>query len=359
MSRIRSVNKQQWLADQIRRQVIDQKLVHGHRLPTDNELIQRYRVSRITVVQAMKKLVDEGFISREVGRGTFVQDRTRGGQMAVVLSRELMSTESSPYFRMTAAMLMQEIAGSERRWRGQMHLATLTHVRGEGPRELDILDQPDLLSSVRGVFTFHFMYERGSELEQHGIPWVTLGYSLSDPCVYFDHTDLLRQAMRHLAGVGCRTVGSLWQNIALIDTKFWLNTMSSAAARAGLDCPPECNFYQDNVIITERGGWELFHKFWKLPRKPDALFVRDEILARGVFRAALELGVRFPQDIRLIIGATHGVDVPHHQRVTRLESNPEMQVKEAMRMMDQLVSRQEPPSLQVALPYQFVPGDTA
>jgi DNA-binding transcriptional regulator YhcF (GntR family) len=359
MSRIRSVNKQQWLAEQIRRQIIDQKLGAGHRLPTDNDLIKRFSVSRITVVQAMKKLADEGLISREVGRGTFVMDRTLGGQMAVVLSRELLSTESSPYYRMTAALLMQSIAGSERRWRGQMHLGTLTRRRGEGPRDLDILDEPELLASVRGVFTFHPLYDRAGILEQRGIPWVTLGGSPSDPCVFFDSADMHRQAMAHLASLGCRTVGSLWQSWWANDVQNGLHSMSRAAVRAGLVCPPECNLYQDDTDITERGGWQMFHEFWKLPRKPDALFIQDEILARGALRAALELGVRFPRDLRLIIGVTHGVDVPYHQSVTRLESDPAQQVQAAMTMMNRLVARQELPSVRVALPFRLILGDTA
>jgi GntR family transcriptional regulator len=45
----------------------------GDRLPTEDELIARFRVSKITVRQALRDLAGLGYIRREQGRGTFVQ----------------------------------------------------------------------------------------------------------------------------------------------------------------------------------------------------------------------------------------------------------------------------------------------
>lgn len=45
----------------------------GTRIPTEKELCDTYQVSRVTARQAMKNLVDGGFLSRRPGRGTFVR----------------------------------------------------------------------------------------------------------------------------------------------------------------------------------------------------------------------------------------------------------------------------------------------
>lgn len=45
----------------------------GDRLPTEDALIARFQVSKITVRQALRDLADLGYIRREQGRGTFVQ----------------------------------------------------------------------------------------------------------------------------------------------------------------------------------------------------------------------------------------------------------------------------------------------
>jgi len=45
----------------------------GERLPTEDELIDRFHVSKITVRHALRDLTQLGYIRREQGRGTFVQ----------------------------------------------------------------------------------------------------------------------------------------------------------------------------------------------------------------------------------------------------------------------------------------------
>lgn len=45
----------------------------GDRLPTEDALIGRFQVSKITVRQALRDLAELGYIRREQGRGTFVQ----------------------------------------------------------------------------------------------------------------------------------------------------------------------------------------------------------------------------------------------------------------------------------------------
>jgi len=45
----------------------------GDRLPTEDELARRFKVSKITVRQALRDLADRGLIRREQGRGTFVE----------------------------------------------------------------------------------------------------------------------------------------------------------------------------------------------------------------------------------------------------------------------------------------------
>jgi GntR family transcriptional regulator len=45
----------------------------GEQLPTEDALMERFQVSKITVRQALRDLQQQGYIRREQGRGTFVQ----------------------------------------------------------------------------------------------------------------------------------------------------------------------------------------------------------------------------------------------------------------------------------------------
>lgn len=49
------------------------KYASGERIPAEPELGDRYGVSRITVRKAIKELVDEGYLIKKQGKGTFVR----------------------------------------------------------------------------------------------------------------------------------------------------------------------------------------------------------------------------------------------------------------------------------------------
>ena len=56
----------------LRREIEDGRWAPGEQLPTEDELIARFHVSKITVRQALRQLSEMGYIRRQQGRGTFV-----------------------------------------------------------------------------------------------------------------------------------------------------------------------------------------------------------------------------------------------------------------------------------------------
>jgi GntR family transcriptional regulator len=60
------------IQDYIRGKIEAKEWVVGDQIPTEQQLGQQFGVSRITVVKAVSRLVDEGFLRKEQGRGTFV-----------------------------------------------------------------------------------------------------------------------------------------------------------------------------------------------------------------------------------------------------------------------------------------------
>ncbi|WP_421693417.1 histidine utilization repressor [Aestuariivirga sp.] len=46
----------------------------GHRVPSENELVESFRISRMTANRALRELTSEGFLSRVPGVGTFVRE---------------------------------------------------------------------------------------------------------------------------------------------------------------------------------------------------------------------------------------------------------------------------------------------
>ena len=80
VNRLREIDREDYkplyiqLADCIIQYIKDNTLKPGDPLPSQNELIDHYGVSQITIRQAMARLTTEGVITRIQGKGTFVAE---------------------------------------------------------------------------------------------------------------------------------------------------------------------------------------------------------------------------------------------------------------------------------------------
>lgn len=63
--------------DRILDEILDGSIPVGAKLPAEPELCQRHGVSRATIREAVRGLVEEGYLSRAHGSGTFVKFRPR------------------------------------------------------------------------------------------------------------------------------------------------------------------------------------------------------------------------------------------------------------------------------------------
>lgn len=70
----------QQIQDYIRALIHNSELKQGDRIPTEKELMEQFQVSKITVVNALTGLVNEGLISRVPGRGSFVNAVSHGDE---------------------------------------------------------------------------------------------------------------------------------------------------------------------------------------------------------------------------------------------------------------------------------------
>lgn len=64
------------IASDLRHRILSHSWAAGERIPSETELASLYEASRVTVRQALRILSDEGLISREPGRGSFVRDNS-------------------------------------------------------------------------------------------------------------------------------------------------------------------------------------------------------------------------------------------------------------------------------------------
>jgi DNA-binding GntR family transcriptional regulator len=63
------------LKESIRSSIVNGELKYGDQIPTELELSEEYKISRITVRKAILELVEEGYLVKKQGKGTFVNKR--------------------------------------------------------------------------------------------------------------------------------------------------------------------------------------------------------------------------------------------------------------------------------------------
>lgn len=72
--------KYKQLAEQLEGEIKAQRLPSGKKIPTEDELAEKYQMSRNTVRQAVQLLVDRGYLVKIQGSGTFVAEQGGGGR---------------------------------------------------------------------------------------------------------------------------------------------------------------------------------------------------------------------------------------------------------------------------------------
>jgi GntR family transcriptional regulator len=103
----------------------------GHRLPSERELSELHKVSRITARQAIDLLFEDGLIFREQGRGTFVAEpRVRHLQGLTSFTEDMQARGFTPHSRILTQEVLeadQELQSSLRLSAGQrvLHLVRL------------------------------------------------------------------------------------------------------------------------------------------------------------------------------------------------------------------------------------------
>ena len=92
------------LSETLRLQIVEGEFAPGDVLPPEEQLARHYRVSRTTVRLAMARLVNEGLIRREQGRGTYVNPPGLAKRTAGGITRDMFDVKSTSNIITSAGM---------------------------------------------------------------------------------------------------------------------------------------------------------------------------------------------------------------------------------------------------------------
>jgi GntR family transcriptional regulator len=193
------VPKYYQLAEILRSQISEGVLNPGDQLPTEDILCQTYNVSRGTVREAVRVLVNDGLIRREQGRGTFVAAPRQPEATFFTLSsfeEDMRRQERQPTSRVLAAEIIPATFEMAERLaiavdEPVIHIVRLQLADGQPVvHEARFLAQslcPDLLNDDLEGSSIHLLL-----IQKHGIPLVRMTHTVEAGSLSQAQSELLQ-----------------------------------------------------------------------------------------------------------------------------------------------------------------------
>jgi len=331
------------IADILRNE-IKQTKASGERLDSESSIAARFKVTVMTVREALRVLRQQGWIERRRAKGSFVADIAAKRNIAILSQMDLTHPAATFYHRHIAHVLRKEF--------DRMGYASRFFIGNQSP--LSSTPEPILnefiqelkIGALAGIVAINTMPDSA---------WMDLAMSQHLPVIgnpyFYEYGEganwdlMVEMGVHYLIGRGCRRIAFFeWQNP--VDDKESKNCKRdkfvAALKAAGIE-PREGWMRGDLNPHLSAAGWEGFREIWtSYEDKPDGIFFADDMLFKDAITAILELGIRVPQDLTVLTHANKGMNFSCPFPVTRLEFDPEQIAINMANIMVSLLSGEVP-----------------
>jgi len=282
----------------------------GAKIMTEQELIRKFKVSRVTARKALEQLRKDGTLESVPGRGTF---------LAKLLARPKASAAGGNFIGLLVpsgqtTKVWEVVKGAEAAAARRGFQLVISHDHDDPKLQIAQLRKM-LDTSVAGILLFpdRFASERKKfldllkELQERGVPLVLLDRYLAAvdfPCVMTDNVQGMFELTEHLILCGRR-------RLALVG--FWpANTVHVARRKGFMEALRAHRLPPKAVLEAEISGDRDFFKAahdtvngWIAGRSAaelpfDAIVCMFDILAYGAYTALRAAGFRVPEDVAIV-----------------------------------------------------------
>ncbi len=265
-------------------------------IPSQQQLLETYHVSLITVRRALERLTAEGYITREHGRGCFVapslswlSNRRRLGEIGVVVS-----SIPNSFFPEIIAGVESFLADKEvrlvithSRWQPAVEQGQISHFLDQGCSGF-------LISPSQSVNEYRALLGTG-------VPFVFINHYYEDPSfnyVVTDDREGAYQAGDHLVRLGHRRMGAIIGGRGKQTALNREEGFRAALRDAGLPMT-DGEIIRPATFTYEEGREGMCELLARIPDLT-AVFCSSEILAVGAASQLVSSGLRIPADVSLV-----------------------------------------------------------
>ncbi len=274
----------------------------GDKLPSENELAEQFSLSRQTVRQSIGELVQEGWLAREQGKGTFVsrqsaERRSSTGNRTV----GVITTSISDY------IFPSIVRGIESSLKDKGYRLLLSSTDHRKDRERECLEMM-LSHAVCGLIVEPTKSAEGNPnfdnylaIEDHGIPMLMINESYPDlesPSLRMDDDAGGMMAATHVLELGHRRIAGFFKTDDLQGVRRMKGFIRACR---------EHRVPSDGAKIvrysTEDKGERpqaMLREMLTSEHRPTAIVCYNDQLAVSLLDTIRELGLRIPEDLSVV-----------------------------------------------------------
>jgi len=290
------------IIDDIKSKIASKQYKGGDQIGSHAELAASYGVSLITIKKALTTLIQQGILFSRVGKGTYVASLPSNGQTESPPTIGLVLRDiRSPFF----SRVMHSVEESAY---GLGYPVLLANSSGKLEKE-DAQIARFRSFGVKGMIIASMSHEYHAsptikKLLQDGFPFVMVSYIADEdvPYVGSDHRHGAYCATEYLIKQGYERIGYINGERGNMVGELRRQGYESALKAHGrrVDKRLMYRLRLRGERYDYQSGFEIGMKFRKLPAKPDAVFVYNDLSALGFEDAILEQGIRVPEDVAVV-----------------------------------------------------------
>jgi DNA-binding LacI/PurR family transcriptional regulator len=266
----------------------------GEQMPSTKELSEQLEVSLVTAHRALQELVNAGILQRSQGKGTFVHQAYLEGRRTIGESRiGLVFHRDASLADFYHSQILEGVRQASQEF--NVDLVLLRY-------------DEDVRKECNG---FLYVNPPATEAEaiaaRHKTPTIVIGAAPQAPhvgTVDVDNTQLARQAVAHLTGLGHTAIAFVGGSDQTSTQRDRWNGFVAALADKQLAPRPQWVLKNNGYRLPDRDKSDLARLLGG-PNRPTAVFASGYFFALDVYAAAKQAALKIGQDLSVV-----GVDDP-------------------------------------------------
>ncbi|MBI4243695.1 MAG: GntR family transcriptional regulator [Planctomycetes bacterium] len=277
----------------LKQKILNGVYKEGDLLPTEREICELYEVSRITVVKSLTELVNEGWINRRQGKGSFAAKPPEREAIAsnIGFVTDKLELIAHPFFTGLVSAIKSELLEKD--------VGLLISTLEDGLWHTKLIKN----KRVNGIISMTPQLNSQDIIElKHNreIPLVLLFNDRRDKdsiSVNIDWKKGMSIAIQYLLKLGHTRIAFLQGNSAYAPDQEKLEGYRETLKDAGIE--PDDSLIIETLYEKERVP-ELIQVFLDVLVPPTAFVCADDVLAEKTMRVLKEMGKNIPDDFSII-----------------------------------------------------------